>query len=570
MNTIMTVRGVCAASWAALLLGSCETPVVPEPVLPKLDFALPRTQSATGALLERMRGEWRMLTRGDLTDDERLQALKAYNGDLLAYIRCLRYEVLEAGQGSPAAYMNDIDVVQEGLPATIPLNLIYDDVVPACDVHFSELEEHYALRGLGVPLVGVIPAENVERLQEERVLNIRTKGTVSTVTAVLEFPAGPAGAKPRLHLVPRLRHDTFPIRRLNYYLAADFSAPIEVYWSLTDVHDDRFLGLLRPQKLRDTTGLSSLEQYNPSKIPVILTHGLLSSADTFCNLVNRLLTDEQIRNNFQFWYFNYPTGNAWVVTADHYRKALAQARQTLDPRHRNRNWDNMVVMGHSMGGLITHYSQCTEPWKMLSNSGIVKSENIKGLDASHVHKSFSDPAMERFRTQFFFEPVKAGAVFYLATPHRGAPLASYRIVKAINKLISLPANILNEAVSLVTLKRDMFLLNPSDLVDWFTSLDQLSPDGYAIRGLRGLQVRNVPTYSVIGDCGDNDTPHSSDGVVPYWSSHIGWGEETIVPSDHHVQDDKATAEYIKEVLHTYLETHPARKTDKPQGARGMR
>ena len=550
----------CVAALA--LFVACETPVVPDPVLPCASGENSRAQLTDRMLIERLRGRWQQLKRRDFSHEQRVQAVEEYNNDLTLLIRRLRYEVCSTEKGTISMFKDYLDVLQDGLPSTIPLNVIYDDIVPAEDVNFNELEEHYALKGLGVPMVGIIPADKTDLLQQERVLNIHTKGTVNTVTAVLEFPDKPKNAKPRLHLVPRLRSEFFRVGRYDYNLAADFSAPIEVYWNLTAVSDDRILGLLRPQELRDTMGLSSMEQYNPNKIPVVLTHGLLSSAETFCNLVNRLLTDADIRNNFQFWYFNYPTGDAWVVTADHYRKALAQARQTLDPRHRNRNWDNMVVMGHSMGGLITHYSQCTEPWKLLSNAGIVKSENIKGLDASHVHKSFSNPALERFRTQFFFEPVKAGAVFYLATPHRGAPLASYRVVKAITNLIRLPANLLDEAVNIVTLQRDMFLLNPSEISDWFTSLDQLSPNGYAIRGLRGLQVRNVPTYSIIGDRGDNDTPYSSDGVVPYWSSHIPWGEETIVPSDHHVQDDKATAEYITEVLHAYLKNHPAARSAK--------
>ena len=61
-------------------------------------------------------------------------------------------------------------------------------------------------------------------------------------------------------------------------------------------------------------------------------------------------------------------------------------------------------------------------------------------------------------------------------------------------------------------------------------------------------MRNVPTHSIIGDRGKNNTPKSSDGVVPYWSSHIPWGTEKIVPADHSVQDAPETAEEIKRIL----------------------
>ena len=43
----------------------------------------------------------------------------------------------------------------------------------------------------------------------------------------------------------------------------------------------------------------------------------------------------------------------------------------------------------------------------------------------------------------------------------------------------------------------------------------------------------VPYHSIIGDRGRGDGAKSSDGVVPYWSSHLkGASSELIVPSDH--------------------------------------
>jgi hypothetical protein len=49
----------------------------------------------------------------------------------------------------------------------------------------------------------------------------------------------------------------------------------------------------------------------------------------------------------------------------------------------------------------------------------------------------------------------------------------------------------------------------------------------------------------MGDRGRGNTPNSSDGVVPYWSSHLDGAEsELIVPSDHLALRN---AEAIKEV-----------------------
>jgi len=53
------------------------------------------------------------------------------------------------------------------------------------------------------------------------------------------------------------------------------------------------------------------------------------------------------------------------------------------------------------------------------------------------------------------------------------------------------------------------------------------------RSQRPQKCRDIPYHSIIGDRGRGDTPNSSDGVVPYWSSHLdGAQSEKIVPSEH--------------------------------------
>src|SRR6478735_5009671 len=67
---------------------------------------------------------------------------------------------------------------------------------------------------------------------------------------------------------------------------------------------------------------------------------------------------------------------------------------------------------------------------------------------------------------------------------------------------------------------------------WFTSIGSLSPSYPPYAALDGVPFRKgVKIHSVIGDRGKGDTPNSSDGIVPYWSSHLDNVEsELIVPS----------------------------------------
>lgn len=528
----------CAAMVLGLLAASCSVPVLPQPLRP-----VSQVQRGVADRMAELRFCLAALEHEQTPPARRAELTERYNALLLELIREYRY-----------AYRNEthlhrfteIEVVYaDGLSAT-GAERVYDDFIPAADVECSHLEEHYRVPGLGVPLVGIIPAEKVENAPDA--FTFRSKGAVSTLTAVMEFPSG---GKPRLHLLQRARQEQFR----GHPLAADFSASLELFGRMSGLKQGRFLGLLRPAELeeRDVKGLVCLGRYDPDKIPVILVHGLMSSAATFDNLINRLVQDADIRRRYQFWLYNYPTGVAWTVTAESYRAALEDARRALDPQHRNRNWDKKVLIGHSMGGLITHYSQCTEPWLMLRNSGSLRGDKLAPyMTPCHVDRPFEDPMLEVFRKQYFFRPVSAGMVIYLATPHRGAPLARYRLTRALTHLIELPQNLVSEAVNIVTLSEDIFIFEPSRLTDWFTSVSQLSPGSYSIRGLQGLTIRGVPTHSVIGDRGE-DAPRAetSDGVVPYWSSHFSWGGETMVPASHSVQDAPETADCLRKLLREY-------------------
>lgn len=537
-NQIRLLRLLLPA--AVLVSAGCgSVSPVPSAHMPKLS----RRVVADEALLDSLRCDWLALKAPKMPEQQRNELIRHYNANLLTLLQ--RYRADLHRLGNKQFHLPEmLELSRSSLSDGIPLHEIYDDIVPAVEIPADSLEEHYTVPGIGVPMVGVIPAGRVERFKQAH--TFRTRGTVRTLTALLEFPAK---GKPQLHLIPRNWRDTVDVGRLRYQLAANFSAAIELYWDLTQVDKDRFLGLLHPQKLRDVTGLTCMTGYNPNKIPVILTHGLLSSAGTFENLVNRLIKDPVIRNRYQFWFFNYPTGVSWTVTAEQYRKALTDIRNKVDPRHRNPNWDRMVVVGHSMGGLITHYSQCTEPWNLLRGMQGIQ-PYLKGYYVDHP---LPDSPLNALRGNYFFRPVQAGMVVYLATPHQGAPVARYRIVRALMSLVELPQALVNEMINIATLQSDMLVLNPKQLTEWFTSVSQLSPESYSISGLKGLPVRDVPTYSVIGRNSACDTvEESSDGVVPYWSSHISWGKQKVVLWDHSVQNAPETAEYLRGILLRYI------------------
>lgn len=504
-----------------LACSSCSAPLLPAPRLPKTT----RTELSDASVLSALRRDWQQLRQLRMNEQERSALISRYNASLLMLLRRLRHDLHRIGELDTQALPFRLE--HEGMHHARKLREVYDDIVPAADVYTAGLEEHYVLPGIGVPLVGVIPASKIR--PDDKLANFRERGTVSTLTAVLEFPA--SSAQPVLKLIPRHRQERVRIGKLSYPLAGDFSAPLEIYWNLTGIRRGRFLGLLNPQKLQDTTGLTCIERYDPQKIPVVLVHGLASSAETFHNIVNRLLSDETVRHHYQFWYFNYPTGVSWSISAARLRHELALAREHFDRRHTNRNWDRMVLVGHSMGGLITHLNQ--------------------SLPAAKSKKNIEPPLLPKL---YNFTPTRAGRVVYLATPHRGAPIARNRLVLFLSSLVQLPQALVKEVVHIATLQQDNALTDPRRLTRWYTSLSQLSPQSREITMLAKRPPLAVPTHSILGDRGRHNSPRSSDGIVPYWSSHLSWGTENIVPTDHHVQEAPETASLLKDILHTHL--HP--------------
>lgn len=497
-----------------LSLSNCSTPLLPAPKEP----AQSRTELSDNNLLASLRHEWQMLHRVQMSEPERQALMTRYNEHLLLLLRRTRHDLFIPRSSAARPLPHSFSVDHPGISDARGLRDVYDDIVPAADVRTRDLDEHYTVPGLGVPLVGVIPAAKIRA--GDNLVHFRTCGTVSTLTALLEFPKG---KPPILRLIPRHMEESVRLGRIIYPLAGDFSAPIEIYWNLTGIRKGRYLGLLHPQKLRHTTGLTCMERYNPHKIPVVLLHGLASSAETFHNLVNRLLSDPHIRHNYQFWYFNYPTGLSWAISAEEFRRSLREVRHHFDPQGSNKNWDKMVLVGHSMGGLITHLNQ----------SYPAPDEKVAPPDTPKLYN---------------FSPLRVGRVVYMATPHRGAPIARNRIVLFLSSLVELPQTLVQEVFNLATLQQDNIITHPGRLTERYTSLAQLSPDSQDIRRLAHRSLLDTPTHSIIGDRGRHNSPRSSDGIVPYWSSHLPWGTENIVPTDHSVQDSPETAQHLRRIL----------------------
>src|SRR5690606_2121011 len=59
-----------------------------------------------------------------------------------------------------------------------------------------------------------------------------------------------------------------------------------------------------------------------------------------------------LTDRYQFWAFRYSTGTQFFRSAALLRRQLAEVQQAYDPCHEDPAFSQMVIVGHSMGGLL--------------------------------------------------------------------------------------------------------------------------------------------------------------------------------------------------------------------------
>jgi hypothetical protein len=96
------------------------------------------------------------------------------------------------------------------------------------------------------------------------------------------------------------------------------------------------------------------------------------------------------------------------------------------------------------------------------------------------------------------------------------------------------------------------------------SIDTLSPNDPFVKEMSTLPMaKRIPYHSIIGDRGRGDTPNSSDGVVPYWSSHLNGSEsEKIVPSGHGAEHSPQGIAEVLRILHGHIASRSSRESNR--------
>ena len=213
------------------------------------------------------------------------------------------------------------------------------------------------------------------------------------------------------------------------------------------------------------------------------------------------------------------------------REDLAKMRVSLDPQRHAPALDQMILVGHSMGGLVSRLQTVdsgNDFWRTLSD---------KPFTELQADADIRDELAETF----FFDPNPSiRRVVTIGTPHRGSEFSNNATMWLGRKLIHVPSKFMHGRSQLASRNPEYFL--PSAPLSVTNSIDSLSPKSTLLPVL--LQAPAGPWvkhHNIIGQAPREGFTNKismyfsgeGDGVVSLESARLdAAASQIVVPADH--------------------------------------
>ncbi len=289
----------------------------------------------------------------------------------------------------------------------------------------------------------------------------------------------------------------------------------------------------------EPTGLSLVTPYARGKVPVVFVHGLWSNPWSWHRMIASLEIDPAIKGAYQFWTFGYSTGDPIPYSAHLLRKDLDETRRKLDPDRTDSAFDRMVVVGHSMGGLLSKI--------IVSDAGDRLWKVISDRPFGALMGDKDD--IELFRDGLLFKArPDVRRVIYIATPHQGSHLDRGPLEQAATRFVRIADPLRAAHDRLVSRNDTGFFRDPFRKVIP-TSIEELDPESPILRGIFALHTHDtVKIHSIIAVRPALRQTERTDGLVRYASAHVGAASEVVVATGHLCQDHPEVIGEVRRIL----------------------
>ncbi|WP_428388585.1 esterase/lipase family protein [Mucisphaera sp.] len=423
----------------------------------------------------------------------------------------------------------------------------FELMVPAYALDVKGMRSRHLVSGFGAAMTG---------LRESPVKGpldgfYPPEGKIQPVTAVIHFGAfGPRAddddlweRDARLVFYCPRRTPRIAIDWMEVPLEADFTAPYGMLLERADLRRWSRIGLLNVERAVERSGVYMLEPYDPEKIPILMVHGLMSSPLAWLELTNELQGDPEIRSRYQVWHYLYPTGLPYLYSGSRMKRAIDDLFQAVDPEDDDPATQGLVVIAHSMGGLLTRTA--------VSESGTVLWDRMF-TEPPHELAGTPNQIYEALDVLMFEPEPYIDRVIFIATPHRGSDTAHHWYSRLGSVFVNLPDDFETLMRGLAAANRERLTAGARRLFEGggVTSIQALGSGSPIILSLADLPIAEGITYhTIVGDRGRGDGVRSSDGVVRFTSSYLeGAASTLVVPSGHDAHAHPRAVAEVRRIL----------------------
>lgn len=396
--------------------------------------------------------------------------------------------------------------------------------------------------GLGAPLVAVSRVDESLRLRRAfpATVFLRLQGSLSDLSS--------NNVSGSLELYAGFDDDMVEVAGTKVPLERDLTTPAALVLSQSFAWKVEYLQFLKPGEAIKSQLIPS-EPYAPGKIPLVFVHGTFSSPVWWAEMINTLRADPELRKRYQIWQFIYSSSKPVVVSAVELRDALAERINMIDPEGKDAALRQMVLVGHSQGGLLCKLAVTDTGDKLWT---VFSDKRPEELDLTTNQLAM----VQRY---CFLEALPfVNRVIFISTPHRGSFMAKNFVRNLVRRLITAPSTMVQKSKELVVGVDESKLPPVLSTGKMPTSLDGMAPDNPFALALADIPPASfVTAHSIVAIDGDEEPPAGDDGVVAYTSAHVDYVEsEFIVRSYHSCQDKPETIEEVRRILHLHLQSVP--------------